>query len=94
VSAVRQDLVHEALLALEEILKSGDALAAELATDKVLQLLAFSTEPASDPRLLPIFARCQVLANALKASLQDQLRESATSHRAEMAYEREVGEIP
>lgn len=93
-TSVRHEPVFEALRSLEDLLIAGDALGAEAATEHVLQLLAVTTQPAADPRLRPLFARCQERADALKASLQLQLRESATSHRAAQAYVREVGERP
>jgi hypothetical protein len=93
VSARHDDLL-EALLGLQGLLEARDAIAAETATARVLQLLASATEPARDPRLRPVFATCQQLADALKASLQGQLHASATSSRATQAYEREVGEGP
>lgn len=89
---------HDALLGglqqLQATLEQGDPLAAEQATARVLELLAQTVEPAADPRLRPVFARCQQLAAELKARLQAQLRGSATSTRAAQAYEREVGEGP
>lgn len=90
----RHEPVFEALRALEARLVAGDALGSEAATERVLELLAVTTQPAADARLLPLFSRCQGLAEALKASLQAQLRESATSHRAAQAYVREAGERP
>ena len=92
--SAKHDEVWEALLDLQRLLEAGDALAAEPATARVLQLLASATEPARDPRLRPVFAHCQRLADELKASLQRQLHSSATSSRAAQAYEREAGEGP
>ena len=90
----RHDDLLAALLGLQGLLEAGDALAAAAATERVLQMLASATEPARDPRLRPVFAKCQTLADELKASLQRQLHSSATSSRAAQAYEREVGEGP
>lgn len=93
-SGVHHEPVFEALLALERLLEAGDALGAERATEAVLQRLSVTTQPAADARLLPLFSRCQLLAEALKSSLQTQLRGSAASHRAAQAYVREGGEGP
>lgn len=86
----RHDELFGALVALQGALEARDPLAAEVETERVLQLLFLATEPAADLRLRPIFGRCQVLADELKASLQAQLRQSATTSRATLAYEREA----
>lgn len=90
----RHEHLLGALLSLEERLQACDAIAAETATSHVLQLLGQTTEPAADPRLRPVFDRCQRLADALRKNLEDQLREAATSSRAALAYERESGDRP
>jgi hypothetical protein len=87
---IRHDELFGALEALRGMLDARDPIAAETATAHVLELLAITTEPAADPRLRPLFARCQVLADELKASLQAQLQNSAKSNRASQAYEREA----
>lgn len=92
--SARHDELLSALRGLEGLLEARDAISAESATARVLQLLASATQPAADPRLRPVFAKCQRLADELKASLQAQLHSSATSSRATQAYEREVGEGP
>jgi hypothetical protein len=93
--SARHDGVFDALLALEGRLAAEDAQGADEATDRVLELLARATDPAADTRLRPAFVRCQALADALKAKLAAQLKESATSHRAARAYEREgAGAVP
>jgi hypothetical protein len=86
--------VFQALLTLEAHLVAGDALAADEGTDEVLALLARTTDPARDARLLPLFVRCQELAVGLKARLSAELRETATSHRAAQAYGREAEAMP
>ena len=85
---LRHDELFSALTALLATLEARDPAAAEEATARVLELLARATEPARDPRLRPLFSRCQLLADELKASLQAQLRSSARSSRATQASER------
>ncbi|MDP2270560.1 MAG: hypothetical protein Q8N23_35250 [Archangium sp.] len=84
---IRHHQVHAALEALQQTLEAKDAIASESATEKVLALLALTTEPSADERLRPIFAHCQRLAFELKASLQEELRRTATTSRAAQAYE-------
>lgn len=84
---IRHDQVHAALEALQQTLEAKDATASQTATQNVLALLAITTEPSADMRLRPIFAHCERLANELKASLQDELRRTATTSRAAHAYE-------
>lgn len=91
---VCHDHLLQALLGLEKRLLAGEIIEAEVATSQVLQLLAQTTEPAADPRLRPVFGRCQHLADQLRATLEEQLREAAASSRAVLAYERESGDQP
>ncbi len=84
---IRHDEVHAALEALQQTLEAKDAIASDTVTQHVLALLAVTTEPSADERLRPIFAHCQRLAIELKASLQAELRRTATTSRAAQAYE-------
>jgi hypothetical protein len=86
----RHDELHLALESLQASLEAKDPLAAQKGTEHVLALLSRTTEPSADPRLKPIFARCQKLADELKASLQNELRRTGTVSRAAQAYEREA----
>ncbi len=90
----QHDHVLNALKSLEAALEAKDPLAAEIETQHVLELLGNTTDPSGDARLLPLFAHCQKLADQLKASLVEDLRNNAVSHRATSAYEREAREEP
>lgn len=92
--STRHDHLLAALEHLQKTLEARDALGAEKATDQVLEMLAATTEPAADPRLRPVFVRCQILADNLKEDLHEALRSTAASSRAATAYEREVGAGP
>ena len=82
------DELHGALQSLEAKLEAQEPFASEKATEHVIALLSRTTEPSADPRLRPIFMRCQKLADDLKAKLQDELRRSGITTRAAQAYER------
>ncbi len=84
---IRHDQVHAALEVLKQTLEAKDPIASQTATEKVLALLAITTDPSADARLRPIFAHCQQLASELKADLQAELRRTATTSRAAQAYE-------
>lgn len=89
-SPVAHDHLLEVFKDIQQQLEQKDAVAAELATAKLLALLRTTADPAADPRLVPIFLYCQKLAHALKASMEEQLQSLATSQRAAHAYEREL----
>lgn len=93
-SGRRHEHLFAALGALEATLLQGDAIGAEAATQHVLRLLTDTTEPAADERLRPAFDRCQALADALRARLESELRDTAVSSRAAHAYEREAERRP
>ena len=87
---VRHDELHHALETLQSHLEAKDPFASQKATEHVLGLLSLATEPSADPRLRPIFAHCQKLADDLKASLREELRRTGAMSRASQAYEREA----
>jgi len=86
--------VHDHLVALLEglltRLDAGDAEGVASAMDDAVASFAKAEQPWDDPRVLPLFTKCQTRAQTLLEGLQAELSRNATSRRAAAAY----GEAP
>lgn len=82
----RHDHLAAALDRLLEQLEQGDAVAAEAASQRALELFATTPAANDDPRLRPAYDRCRTAIDTLYARLNRELKESAVSSRAGKAY--------
>jgi exonuclease VII small subunit len=76
----------DALERLIEELQHQDAPTTAASSTEALALFRATPSPAEDPRVIPLFQRALALAEERQRTLQQNLREVATSSRAATAY--------